>query len=334
MKILITGCAGFIGSFVSQTLLERGEQVLGLDNLNNYYDVNLKRDRLSLLQKFSNFQFEMLDVSHALEVRRLIESYKPTKIIHLAAQAGVRHSINNPQVYIDANIQGFLNVLEACRACPVEHLVYASSSSVYGANTKVPYSELDLSDHPISLYAASKKSNELMAHAYSDLFKIPTTGLRFFTVYGPWGRPDMAYFSFTQKILSEQPIELYNWGRHKRDFTFIDDIVEGVLRVVDKPPKIDSSWSSEGANNKSRGPYALYNIGNNQPEWITDFVDILQDLLDKKAVIRQVPQAPGDVFETFADISSIQKDFGFVPKTDLRTGLSRFVSWYRNYYKI
>jgi UDP-glucuronate 4-epimerase len=322
MKILVTGVAGFIGAALAHRLLDRGDEVIGIDNLNSYYDVRLKEARLALLAPKAGFRFTRLDLADREGIKRLFETERPDKVVNLAAQAGVRYSLENPHAYVDANVTGFLNILEGCRHFPVKHLVYASSSSVYGANTEMPFSTKQNVDRPVSMYAATKKANELMAHAYCHLFQIPMTGLRFFTVYGPWGRPDMALFSFTQKILTGQPIEVFNFGKHRRDFTYIDDIVEGVVRVIDRIPRGESV------------PYRLYNIGNHKPELLSDFIDVLEMALGKKAERKLVPMKPGDVPDTFADVSDLERDTGFRPNTSIQVGVSRFIEWYRGFYNV
>ncbi|MBR3753490.1 MAG: NAD-dependent epimerase [Clostridia bacterium] len=321
-KVILTGAAGFIGSHLAKCLLEKGVEVVGIDNINDYYDVNLKYHRLSELEKYEGFTFIRCDISNKDEVNRIFEEHKADVVINLAAQAGVRYSIENPQVYIDSNVIGFFNILEACRNNPVKHLVYASSSSVYGNSDKIPFSVDDRVDNPISLYAATKKSNELMAYTYSHLFGIPATGLRFFTVYGPAGRPDMAYFSFTKKILAGEPIKLFNYGELERDFTYIDDIVEGIMNIIPTVPE-----EKNGARAK------VYNIGNNKPVALKEFVAALEDAIGVKAKIEYLPMQPGDVYRTYADISELEKDFGFRPQTDIRTGLKKFAEWYKEYYK-
>ncbi|MCU0566405.1 MAG: NAD-dependent epimerase [Oculatellaceae cyanobacterium Prado106] len=332
-KILVTGAAGFIGFHVSQQLLARGETVIGLDNLNDYYDVNLKYDRLSQLKAQEHFQFHYLDLSDRPGMERLFAEQQPDRVIHLAAQAGVRYSLQNPHAYVDSNLVGFVNILEGCRQTEVQHLVYASSSSVYGANRTMPFSVHHNVDHPLSLYAATKKANELMAHTYSHLYKIPTTGLRFFTVYGPWGRPDMATFSFTQAILEGRAIDVYNHGKMKRDFTYIDDIVEGILRVSDRIPQPDPHWTGKLPDpSLSSAPYRIYNIGNHQPIELLHFIEVLEDCLGKKAEKNFLPLQPGDVLATYADIDDLRHDVGFEPCTSIEVGLARFVDWYRNYY--
>jgi len=333
-KILVTGAAGFIGFFVSQRLLDRGDIVLGLDNLNPYYDVQLKRDRLAQLQTHPNFQFYPLDLADRSAIAALFAEQVPDRVVHLAAQAGVRYSLENPHAYVDSNLVGFVNILEGCRQQQVAHLVYASSSSVYGANRVIPFAEQHNVDHPVSLYAATKKANELMAHTYSHLYQIPTTGLRFFTVYGPWGRPDMAYFKFTQAILAGQPIAVFNYGKMRRDFTYIDDIVEGVIRVLEQAPMPDLAYPVDQADpSRSHAPYRIYNIGNHQPVELLEFIQVLETLLGKSAEKQLLPMQPGDVLETYADITDLKQAVGFEPKTPITTGLEKFVTWYRSYYQ-
>lgn len=319
MKVLVTGVAGFIGMHVARRLLDDGHEVVGIDNLNNYYDVSLKENRLKTFEGKNNFTFIKMDISNSSEVAELFAVEKFDKVVNLAAQAGVRYSMKNPHAYINSNIVGFMNILEGCRHHEIKHLVYASSSSVYGSNTKMPFSVSDNVDHPISLYAATKKSNELMAHTYSHLYKIPTTGLRFFTVYGPWGRPDMSPSLFAHSILTGKAIDVFNYGKMKRDFTFIDDIVEGVVRVV-------------SANPTEATPYRLYNIGNNKPVELLNFIQDLESVLERKAVMNMLPMQPGDVVETFADVEELTRDVGFAPKTELKTGLKKFADWYKNYH--
>jgi len=321
-KILVTGAAGFIGFHLARKLCGEGHQVLGIDNMNDYYDVELKEARLAELKKHNSFEFQHLSLEDNDGMAKMFEGFKPDIVVNLAAQAGVRHSIDNPRAYVTSNLDGFINILEGCRHHAVKHLVFASSSSVYGANKKVPFSESDNVDHPVSLYAATKKSNELMAHAYAHLYGIPCSGLRFFTVYGPWGRPDMAYFKFTDKIMKDEPIDVYNNGDMKRDFTYIDDIVEGVERLMDHLPEVDS----DGA------PYKIYNIGNNQPEQLMDMISLLENALDKKAVTEMKPMQMGDVKETYADIDTLQEAVGFRPSTSLKDGIDAFVKWYKGYY--
>lgn len=336
-NILVTGAAGFIGAFLTKRLLERGDNVVGADNVNDYYDVRIKRARLEMLSKYDNFTFKEINIADKAAVDEIFEGYRPEIVVNLAAQAGVRYSIENPQVYIESNIIGFFNILEACRRYPVEHLVYASSSSVYGANKKVPFSTEDKVDNPVSLYAATKKSNELMAHCYSKLYNIPSTGLRFFTVYGPMGRPDMAYFGFTDKLRRGETIKIFNYGNCKRDFTYVDDIVEGVMRVMAKPPA-----KKNGEDGLPLPPYAVYNIGNSNPENLLEFVDILQQELIRAGVLPSdydfeahkelVPMQPGDVPVTYADTSALERDFGYKPSTTLREGLRSFAEWYAGFY--
>lgn len=335
MKILVTGAAGFIGYSLCKRLLARGDFILGIDNLNNYYDVNLKEARLSHLLNQSGFEFRKLNISDKDEISHLFRTWQPERVVHLAAQAGVRYSLTNPHAYIDSNIQGFLNILEGCRHNGVQHLVYASSSSVYGANGKTPFSIHHNVDHPVSLYAATKKANELMAHSYSMLYQIPTTGLRFFTVYGPWGRPDMALFLFTKNILQNKPIDVFNYGNCIRDFTYIDDIIEGVVRVVDKIATRNPIWDSTHPDpGTSSAPYRVYNIGNNSPVLLSDFIAELENALGKKAEKRLLPMALGDVPATYADVSDLEADFQFQPRTSIRDGISQFVSWYREFYHL
>jgi UDP-glucuronate 4-epimerase len=333
--VLLTGAAGFVGLHVARALLARGERVLGIDNLNDYYSPQLKHDRLATLKDEAGFVFERGDLADADFLRHCFESHRPRRVIHLAAQAGVRYSISHPGAYVQSNLVGFGNLLEACRAAEVEHLVYASSSSVYGANSKQPFSVADGVNHPVSLYAATKKANELMAHTYSHLYRIPTTGLRFFTVYGPWGRPDMAYFKFTQAVLAGEPIEVYNHGQMRRDFTYIDDIVDGVVKVLDQPAQPNPDWSSEHPDPaSSNAPYRVYNIGNHQPESLEDFITAIEQAVGKKAIKKYLPMQPGDVLSTYADISALNKAVGFAPRTPISVGLPRFVEWYRSYYRV
>ncbi len=333
-KILVTGAAGFIGFHLSQRLISRGDEVVGLDNLNNYYDVTLKKDRLAQIEGKSGFSFHQLDLGDREGIANLFTEQSFDVVVNLAAQAGVRYSIKNPHAYIDSNIVGFTNILEGCRHSQVKHLVYASSSSVYGANTKMPFSVHNNVDHPISLYAASKKANELMAHTYSHLYNLPTTGLRFFTVYGPWGRPDMALFLFTKAILSGQPIDVFNYGKMRRDFTYIDDIVEGVIRVIDNIPQPNPDWSADAPDpGTSKAPYKVYNIGNNQPVELMRFIEVLEDCLGKKANKNMLPIQMGDVPATYADVDNLIKDIDFKPNTPIETGIECFVNWYNSYYK-
>lgn len=334
MKVLITGTAGFIGSNVAHYLLNRGDEVIGLDNLNDYYDVNLKKARLARLTSRPGFTDVRLNLEDRTGMAQLFAKHKPERVVHLAAQAGVRYSLVNPQAYIDSNIVGTTNILEGCRHNAVEHLVYASSSSVYGANTKMPFSVHDNVDHPVSLYAASKKANELMAHTYSHLFNLPTTGLRFFTVYGPWGRPDMALFLFTKAILEGKPIDVFNYGKCRRDFTYIDDIVEGVVRTLDRIPEPNPEWSGDNPDcGTSYAPYRIYNIGNNQPVELLRFIEIIEECLGQRAEKNLLPLQPGDVPATYANVDDLMRDVGFKPATAIETGISNFVEWYRDYYK-
>ncbi len=334
MKVLITGAAGFIGSTLGLRLLKEGHHVHGLDNLNDYYDVNLKKARLARLQEFDTFVFHLMDLSDRQAVAALFQDEGFDIVVNLAAQAGVRYSIENPASYVDSNLVGFGNILEGCRHTKVGHLVYASSSSVYGLNTQMPFSVRHNVDHPISLYAASKKANELMAHTYSYLYKLPTTGLRFFTVYGPWGRPDMALFLFTRAILAGEPIKVFNNGQMQRDFTYIDDIVEGVIRVMKTIPEADPEWDpASPAPSSSCVPYRLYNIGNNQPVPLMDFVHAIEDALGQKATIAYLPLQAGDVPATYADVNDLIADTGFKPSTPVPEGIQKFVDWYRGYYK-
>lgn len=334
-KYLVTGAAGFIGAFTARKLLERGESVVGIDNLNDYYDVRLKESRLEFLRPYSNFSFEKIDVADQQALTELFQQTKPEYVIHLAAQAGVRYSLTNPEAYIQSNLVGFGNMLECCRHGNVKHLTYASSSSVYGANTEMPFSVHHNVDHPLNLYAASKKSNELMAHAYSHLFGLPTTGLRFFTVYGPYGRPDMALFSFTKAILEGKPIDVFNHGRMKRDFTYVDDIVEGVVRVSDHVPTGNSEWSGATPDPaSSRAPYRVYNIGNNQPVELMYFIATLEKALGKTAEKNFLPMQTADLPETYADVADLVQDVGFSPSTPIETGVANFVAWYRNHYGV
>ena len=331
--ILVTGAAGFIGYHVSRRLLERGDDVLGIDNLNDYYDPALKEARLDRLRPYPNFRFRRHDVADRAAMAAVFSEDKPCRVIHLAAQAGVRHSLTNPHSYVSSNLDGFLNILEGCRHNAVEHLVYGSSSSVYGANVRQPFSEHDSVDHPVSLYAATKKANELMAHAYSHLYAIPTTGLRFFTVYGPWGRPDMALFKFTRGILAGEPIPVFNNGDLIRDFTYIDDIVEGVVRVLDHVPGPDPAWSRENPDPAtSYAPYRIFNIGNNQPVQLLDCIAALERALGRTATLNMLPMQAGDVVSTMAGITDLEKAVGFRPNTPIETGIARFVEWYREFY--
>jgi UDP-glucuronate 4-epimerase len=335
MKVLVTGGAGFIGSALSLRLLERGDEVIGLDCLNDYYDVNLKKARLARTKDHPGYTDLRINLEDRQAVADAFAKYKPHRVVNLAAQAGVRYSIENPQSYIDTNLVGFGNILEGCRHNDVEHLVYASSSSVYGANTNMPFSVHDNVDHPLSLYAASKKANELMAHTYSHLYQLPVTGLRFFTVYGPWGRPDMALFLFTKSILAGEPINVFNYGNHRRDFTYIDDIVEGVIRTLDKVAEPNPEWSGDSPDSAtSLAPYRLYNIGNNNPVELKHYIAVLEDCLGKKAEQNLLPLQPGDVPDTYANVEALVEDTGYKPATSVEDGIARFVEWYREYYQV
>jgi UDP-glucuronate 4-epimerase len=334
-SVLVTGAAGFIGFHVAKRLLERGDSVIGLDNLNDYYDVRLKEARLAELKPHQGFTFIKLDLANRNGMRDLFADEPIRRVVHLAAQAGVRYSLVNPHAYTDANVEGFMNILEGCRHGNVEHLVYASSSSVYGGNTRIPFSVHDNADHPVSLYAATKKANELMAHCYAHLYRFPCTGLRFFTVYGPWGRPDMALFIFTKAILEGRPINVFNHGRMKRDFTYIDDIVEGVIRTLDRPATPDPSWSGERPDpGTSSAPARVYNIGNHQPVDLMYFIEVLETALGKKAEKKLLPLQPGDVPATYADIEDLAREVGFAPATSIEEGIPRFVKWYREFYRV
>ncbi|MEO6689553.1 MAG: NAD-dependent epimerase [Dokdonella sp.] len=335
MRVLVTGAAGFIGSTLSERLLARGDEVLGYDNVNDYYDPSLKEARLAKLTPHANFSFVRASLEDRPALEKTFADFRPQRVVNLAAQAGVRYSIENPYAYIESNLVGFINVLEACRHGGVEHLVYASSSSVYGANRKLPFSVRDPVDHPVSLYAATKKANELMAHTYSHLYALPTTGLRFFTVYGPWGRPDMALFLFTRKILAGEPIEVFNNGKHTRDFTYIDDIVEGVIRTLDRAPKPDPTFDALNPSAaSSSAPYRVYNIGNNQPVELARYIEVLEECLGRKAEKILLPLQPGDVPDTYADVAELTADTGYAPATPIEIGVSRFVDWYRRHYSV
>jgi UDP-glucuronate 4-epimerase len=340
MKILVTGTAGFIGFHTAQQLLRRGDQVVGVDVVNDYYDVSLKEARLAQLEELArstngSWRFHRIDLAQREEVDRIFAEERPERVISLAAQAGVRHSLEKPHSYIDSNIYGFLNILEACRHFNVQHLTYASTSSVYGNNRAMPFSEHAGGDHPIQLYAATKRANELMAHSYSHLFRLPTTGLRFFTVYGPWGRPDMALFQFTKNILAGEPIRLFNHGNHTRDFTYVDDIVEGVIRVNDRPAAPNPDWDPLSPDPASSNvPFRIYNIGNNNPVKLTEYVAAIEESLDRKAIIELLPLQPGDVPDTTADVSALEAATGYRPTTPVREGVRRFTQWYRDYYKV
>ena len=335
MRVLVTGAAGFIGAAVAERLLAMGQAVVGIDDLNAYYDVRLKEARLARLMPQDGFSFVRASLEDRAALEAAFDDFKPQRVVNLAAQAGVRYSLENPHAYIDSNIVGFLNILEACRHRGIEHLVYASSSSVYGANRKLPFAVEDSVDHPVSLYAASKKANELMAHTYSHLFGLPTTGLRFFTVYGPWGRPDMALFLFTKKILAGEPIDVFNHGHHTRDFTYVDDIVEGVIRTLDRVPGPDPAYDPLAPTPASSlAPYRVYNIGNHQPVQLLRYIEVLEDCLGRKAEKRLLPMQPGDVPDTEADVEALRRDTGYSPATPIETGVRRFVEWYRAFYDV
>lgn len=334
MRILVTGAAGFIGYHVALALLQRGDTIVGIDNLNDYYDVSLKQARLDLLASHAGFTFIRADLADRDEMARIFAEHRPERVVHLGAQAGVRYSIENPDAYVQSNVVGTLNVLEGCRRHEVGHLVLASTSSVYGANTRMPFSEDDNVDHPVSLYAATKKSTELMAHTYAHLYRLPVTGLRFFTVYGPWYRPDMALFKFTKAILADQPIDVFNEGRHARDFTYIDDTVAGIVAALDRPATPDPDWSGDHPDPAtSSAPYRLYNIGNNSPVELMDLIAILERTLGKTAIKRFLPMQPGDVLSTYANIDRLVSDVGYRPSTPIDVGIEKFVAWYRGYYK-
>ncbi|VAX08274.1 NAD-dependent epimerase/dehydratase [hydrothermal vent metagenome] len=335
MKILVTGSAGFIGSALSLRLLERGDEVIGIDNLNDYYDVTLKQARLARINSHQNFTDLRLSLEDRTGIAEAFSQYKPERAVNLAAQAGVRYSLENPLAYIDSNVLGFANILEGCRHNDVEHLVYASSSSVYGANTNMPFSVHHNVDHPLSFYAASKKANELMAHTYSHLYQLPTTGLRFFTVYGPWGRPDMALFMFTKSILAGEPINVFNYGNHRRDFTYVDDIVEGIIRILDQPAPPNPEWTGDTPDPAtSLAPYRIYNIGNNSPVELMRYIEVLEECLGKKAEKNLLPLQLGDVPDTYADVTDLIQDTGYKPNTSVEDGVARFVDWYRGYYGV
>jgi UDP-glucuronate 4-epimerase len=335
MRVLVTGAAGFIGSALSLRLLARGDEVLGVDNLNDYYDVALKQARLDRLTPHPNFKFAKVSIEDRPALEKAFQGFRPQRVVNLAAQAGVRYSLENPYAYVEANLVGFINILEACRHGKVEHLVYASSSSVYGANRKLPFSVQDPVDHPVSLYAATKKANELMAHTYSHLYGLPTTGLRFFTVYGPWGRPDMALFLFTRKILAGEPIDVFNHGHHTRDFTYVDDIVEGVIRTLDRVPEPDPAYDPLHPNSAtSSAPYRVYNIGNSHPVQLSHYIEVLEACLGRKAEKNLLPLQPGDVPDTSAEVTELMNDTGYRPDTSVEEGVKRFVEWYRGYYGV
>jgi UDP-glucuronate 4-epimerase len=333
MRILVTGTAGFIGNHLALRLLERGDEVIGVDNLNDYYDVNLKLARLERIKVCQGFTDIRADLADRSKIEQLFATHQPQRVVNLAAQAGVRYSIENPHAYMDSNIIGFMNILEGCRHNQIEHLVYASSSSVYGANESMPFSVHDNVDHPLSLYAASKKANELMAHTYSNLYNLPTTGLRFFTVYGPWGRPDMALFLFTKAILAGEPIKVFNYGNHRRDFTYVDDIVEGVIRTLDHPAQPDPIWTGKQPDpGTSKAPWRVYNIGNQKPVELLQYIETLEKYLGKKAEKELLPLQPGDVPDTYADVEALANDVGYKPGTSIEFGIEQFVNWYRSFY--
>ncbi|WP_316230500.1 NAD-dependent epimerase [Bradyrhizobium sp. SZCCHNR1051] len=333
--ILVTGAAGFIGFHLSQRLLAEGRQVVGIDNINAYYDPKLKEARLDILKAAPGFTFHKLDLIDRAGIKALFAQHRFPAVVHLAAQAGVRYSLENPHAYVDANLEGFINVLEGCRHHGCEHLLFASSSSVYGANTKLPFSVKDNVDHPISLYAASKKANELMAHSYSHLYRLPATGLRFFTVYGPWGRPDMAMFIFAKAILAGQPVRLFNQGRMRRDFTYVDDIVQAIVRLIGRPPQGNPDWDGNRPDpSSSRAPWRIYNIGNNHPEQLMDVIVLLEKEFGRPAIREMLPMQPGDVEATYADVSDLERDIGFRPATSIADGIGRFAKWYRDYHRI
>jgi UDP-glucuronate 4-epimerase len=336
MKVLVTGTAGFIGSHVAQRLLERGDEVVGLDNLNDYYDVTLKKARLARFAELPGYTHIQADLADRAAMEQAFAVHRPQRVVHLAAQAGVRYAAENPHVYISSNVTGFLHVLEGCRHHGVEHLVFASTSSVYGANTAMPFSEHKSAEHPLTLYAASKKANEQMAHSYAHLYGIPSTGLRFFTVYGPWGRPDMALFLFTRAILAGEPIRVFNHGRHKRSFTYVDDIVEGVIRTLDKVPPIDERWNSNQPDPATSGvaPYRLFNIGNERPVELLQYIEVLESCLGRKAIMEMLPLQPGDVPDTEADVTDLIQTVGYRPQVSVETGVANFVRWYREYYRV
>ena len=334
-KIIITGSAGFIGASLCIKLLERGDNIIGIDNHNDYYDPKIKEARIERLAKYSNYQHYRIDLKDEENLNKIFKDHKPQKVVNLAAQAGVRYSMKNPLAYINSNIVGFAHILENCRLHKIKHLVYASTSSVYGANTKMPFSEHHSVNHPLSVYAASKKSNELMAHSYSYLHQLPTTGLRFFTVYGPWGRPDMALFKFTKAILEEKPIDVFNYGKHTRDFTYIDDIVEGVIKTLDNPATSNVDWNGDQPDPAtSKAPWRIYNIGNNKPVQLMDYIDALEKTLGKKAKINFLSLQPGDVPDTYANTDNLNEKFNYQPSTSVTEGVSSFVNWYKDYYKI
>ncbi|REK66487.1 MAG: capsular biosynthesis protein CpsI [Cohnella sp.] len=334
-EILVTGAAGFIGYHLSSKLLSRGFRIIGVDNFNSYYNVELKKRRFSLLEEEINFTGYKLDITNSSQINELFRNSNIEIVVHLAAQAGVRYSLTNPSAYIESNLVGFGNIIEASRRNNIQHFIYASSSSVYGANTKMPFSVNDNVDHPVSLYAATKKSNELIAHSYSHLYSLPTTGLRFFTVYGPWGRPDMALFLFTKAIIEGKPIKVFNNGNMKRDFTYIDDIVEGIIRLIDRKPEPNSNWSGKNPDpGTSYAPYRIYNIGNNQPVELNRFIEVIEEKLGRKAIKEYLPLQPGDVPETYADVDDLMRDVGFKPQTSIEEGIGKFIDWYVDYYGV
>ncbi|MBW3559987.1 MAG: NAD-dependent epimerase [Proteobacteria bacterium] len=335
MKVLVTGTAGFIGSTLALRLLERGDEVVGLDNLNDYYDVQLKRDRLARHLHHPGYTHVQVDLADREGVAEVFATHRPQRVVNLAAQAGVRYAMENPHIYVASNVTGFLHVLEGCRSIGVEHLVFASTSSVYGANTRLPFSVHQGAEHPLTLYAATKKANEMMAHSYAHLFAIPSTGLRFFTVYGPWGRPDMALFLFTKAILAGEPINVFNEGRHRRDFTYVDDIVEGVIRALDRPASPSPEWNGHDPDpGSSTAPYRLYNIGNQRSVELMRYIEVLEEKLGRKATLNMLPLQAGDVPATEADVSDLARDVGYQPTTTVEVGVGRFVDWYRAYYKV
>lgn len=335
MKVLVTGSAGFIGNALAIRLLERGDEVIGIDNLNDYYDPGLKKARLARIEKHKAFTDVRMDLEDRRGIADTFRKFKPHRVVNLAAQAGVRYSLENPLAYVDTNLLGYMNILEGCRHHDVEHLVYASSSSVYGSNTKMPFSVHDNVDHPVSIYAATKKANELMSHTYSHLYQLPTTGLRFFTVYGPWGRPDMALFMFTRKILAGEAIDVFNYGKHRRDFTYIDDIVEGVIRTLDHIPQANPDWSGDKPDSaSSTAPYRIYNIGNNKPVELMHYIEVLENCLGKKAEKNLLPLQPGDVPDTYADVEELVADVGYRPDMPVEQGVENFVNWYRDYFRV
>ncbi len=335
MKIIVTGSAGFIGSALTIRLLERGDEVIGIDNHNNYYDPSIKEARVKRNKKNTNYHHLKIDLCDKIKIEEIFETHKPDMVVNLAAQAGVRYSIENPLAYINSNILGFTNILENCRKLKVKHLVYASTSSVYGANTKIPFSEHDSANHPLSFYAATKKSNELMAHTYSHLFKLPTTGLRFFTVYGPWGRPDMALFKFTKAILEKKSIDVFNFGDHTRDFTYIDDVVEGIIKCLDSPAKENINWNPKDPDPaSSKDPWKIYNIGNNQPINLNEYISQLESNLGEKAEKNFLPLQPGDISVTYANSNNLKNKFGYKPSTSVHDGIAKFVEWYKSFYNL